>query len=148
MSPLGFFKRKKKEEKVEEKAKPEEKTLLKQLCGEDSELYETLSRTILLNPAQALKEGVDSYLQKAKEFEEKGDPLRARIMYQVAGEVALYEGKTDQVQKFFKKCVETETNPEMQKVYQFYTNKKNLDKAVTVARKYYAQRSSPSEEKE
>jgi len=146
MSPLGFFRRKKKEEKVEKTAKSEEKTLLEHLCGEDSELYAALSRTILLNPAQALKESTDSYAQKAAEFEEKGNLMRARILYQVAGETALYEGKTDQVQTFFKKCADTETNPEMKKVYEFYTKKKNLDKAVKVAKEYYA-RTSPSTEK-
>jgi len=145
MCPLGFFKRKKKEE--QEKAKPEEKTLLEQLCGEDSELYEALSRTTLLNPSQALEQGIESYVRQAKEFEERGNPLRARIMYQMAGQIALHEGKTDQVQEFFKKCAETETNPEMKKAYEFYTTKKNLSKAVTTAKEYYAKTSVTMEKK-
>jgi len=148
MSPLGFFKRKKKEEKMKERAEKEEKTLLEQLCGEDSELYEVLSRTILLDPAQALQEGLDSYAQKATEYEEKGNPLRAKIMYKVAGQIALYEGKTNQVQTFFKKCAETETGPEMKKVYEFYTKKKNLEKAVRLAKEYYAKTSALAEKKE
>jgi len=148
MSSLGFFRRRKVEERLEKKAKPEEKTLLEQLCGEDSELYEALSRTILLNPDQVLQEGIDSYVQKATEFEEKGSPLKARIHYQVAGQIALYEGKTDQAQKFFRKCAETETSPEMKKVFEFYTKKKNLDKAVKVAKEYYARMSTLTEKKE
>jgi len=138
MSPLGFFRRKKKEEKAGEMIEPKEKTLLEQLCGGDSELYEALSRTILLNPFQALKEGIDSFVQKAKEFEEKGNNLLARTQYRMAGELALYEGNADQVQAFFKKCADTETEPEMKKVYEFYTRKKNLDKAVKVAKEYYS----------
>jgi len=148
MSPPSFLRRKKKEEKLETTAKPQEKTLLEQLCGQDSELYEALSTTILLNPALALEEGIDSYVKKATEFEEKGNSLRARIMYQVAGQLALYEGKTDQVQTFFKKCAETETNPEMKKVFEFYTKKKNLDKAVKVAKEYYARTFAHREKKE
>jgi len=147
MSPPGFFRRKKTEEKVKEKAIPEEKTLLEQLCGEDSELYAALSRTLLLNPDRALKEGMDSYVQRATDFEEKGSTLRARIMYQMAGQIALYEGKTDHVQTFFKKCANTETDPEMKRVYEFYTKKKNLNKAVKVAKEYYARTSAPSAKK-
>jgi len=140
MSPPSFFRRKKEEktEKVERKARPPEKTLLEQLCGEDSELYEVLSRTMLTDPSQALQEGIDLYLQKAAGFEEKGNLLRARILYSTAGQIALYEGKADQVQTFFKKCAQTETNPEMKKIYEFYTNKKNLDKALKIAKEYYA----------
>lgn len=145
MSSLGFFRRKKKEEKVAEKKKLEEKTLLKQLCGDDSELYEVLTRTLLLNPARVLKEGIDSYAQKAAEFEQKGDRLRARIMYKMAGEIALYEGKTDQVQAFFQKCAETETDPEMKKVYEFFTKKKNSDKAVKIAKEYYSRTATSME---
>jgi len=148
MSSLGLFRRKKEETKVTEKAKPEEETLLKQLCGDDLELYEVLSRTILLNPAQAVKAGIDSYIQRAAEFEQKGDTRRARIMYQMAGELALYEGKTNQVQAFFKKCADTETNPEMKKTYEFYTRKRNLDKAMKVAKEYYTRTSAPPEKKE
>ena len=148
MSRLGFFRRKKKEEKVEKKAKTEEKTLLERLCGDDSELYKVLSRTILVNPSLALQEGMNSYIQKAKELEEKGKPLTARVLYQAAGQIALYEGKAYQVQTFFKKCAETETNPEMKKIYEFYTKEKNLNKAVKVAKEYYERMSTLTEEKE
>lgn len=141
MSPPSFFRRKKKEDKPKEKkrAEPKKKNILGQLCGKDSELYEALSRTILLNPDQALEEGIDSYVEKATEFENKGNPQGARILYRLAGEIALYEGKADQVQTLFKKCAETETDPEMKQVYGFYKDERNLDKALKVAKEYYAQ---------
>jgi len=148
MDSPSFLKRKKEEEKPKEKAKPEEKTLLEQLCGEDSELREALNKAILLNPDLAVKEGLDSYVQKAREFEEKGNFWRAKIMYQMAGQIALYEGRTDQVQTFFNKCAEFETIPEMKKVYEFYTKRRNLEKAVKVAKEYYAKASSHTEKKE
>jgi len=117
MGPPSFFRRKKEAEKKEEKTpKSTEKSLLEELCRGDNELLSTLSRTVLLDPRRLQEEGVDSYVEKAQEFEEKKDFLRARVNYQAAGEVALYEGKLAQVQKFFKKCAELESKPEYKHV--------------------------------
>ena len=149
MGPLGFFRRRKEAEKKEEKT-PEstEKSLLQELCKGDTELFSVLNHTVLLNPSRLSEEGIDSYIEKAQEFEKKKDFLRARIHYQVAGELALYEGKLTQVQKFFKKCAELESNPEYKKVFEYYSKKANAEKALKLAQEYYTRTVKPMERTE
>ncbi|MFB0513991.1 MAG: hypothetical protein ACETVQ_00290 [Candidatus Bathyarchaeia archaeon] len=141
MVPPSFFRRKK-EEKT---PKSTEKSLLEELCKGNTELFSVLSHTILLNPPRLSKEGIDIYIEKAQEFEKKKDFLRARINYQVAGEIALYEGKLTQVQKFFKKCAELESNPEYKKVFAYYSKKANAEKALNFAQEYYTRTAKPIE---
>ena len=117
--------------------------MLEELCRGDNELLSALSRTVLLDPRRLQEEGVDSYVEKAQEFEEKKDFLRARVNYQAAGEVALYEGKLAQVQKFFKKCAELESNPEYKQVFTYYSKKANAEKALKTAQEYYARTLKP-----
>ncbi len=143
MTPLGFFRRKKKEKK--EKPESTEKSLLEELCKGDTELFSVLSHTVLLNPSRLYKEGIETHIEKAQEFEKKKDFLRARINYQAAGEIALYEGKLTQVQKFFKKCAELESNPEYTKIFAYYSKKANAEKALKIAQEYYTQTVKPTE---
>ena len=147
MGPLGFFRRKKKVEGKEKKEKktPEstEKSLLEELCRGDTELLSALSHTVLLDPSRLHEEGIDSYIEKAQEFEKKKDFLRARINYQAAGEIALYEGKLAQIQKFFQKCAKLESNPEYKKVFAYYSQKANAEKALKIAQEYYTRTVKP-----
>lgn len=146
MGPLGFFRRRRKEaEKEEEKTESTEKSLLQELCKGDTELFSVLNHTVLLNPSRLSEKGIDSYIEKAQEFEKKKDFLRARINYQAAGEIALYEGKLTQVQKFFKKCAELESNPEYKKVFAYYSKKANAEKALKLAQEYYTRTAKPIE---
>jgi len=146
MVPPGFFRRKKEAKKKEEKTpEPTEKSLLEELCKDDTELLSALRHTVLLNPSRLSEEGIDSYIEKAQEFEKKKDFLRARVNYQAAGEIALYEGKLTQVQKFFKKCAELESNPEYKKVFAYYSKKANAEKALKTAQEYYTRTVKPME---
>lgn len=135
MTPLSFF-RKKKEKKTSE---PRGKSLLEELCKGDAELLSALNHTVLLDPSRLQEEGIDVFIDRAQEFEKNKDLLRARINYQAAGEIALYEGKLAQAQKFFKKCAELEADPEYKKVFKYYSKKANAEKALKVAQEYYAQ---------
>lgn len=149
MGPLGIFRRKKKVEgkEKEKKKTPEstEKSLLEELCKSDTELLSALSHTVLLNPSKLYQEGIDSYIKKAQGLEKKKDFLRARINYQAAGELALYEGKLAQAQKFFKKCAELEPNPEYKKIFAYYSKKANAEKALKTAQEYYTRTAKPME---
>jgi hypothetical protein len=148
MGLLDFFRRKKEIETKEEKtSKPTEKPLLEELCKGDTKLFHALSRTVLLNPQRLLKEGMDHHIKEAEKFEKKKDFLRARIHFQAAAEIALYEGNLEQVQKFFKKCAELEPNPEYKKVFTYYSRKANAEKALKIAQEYYAQTMKPLERK-
>ena len=141
MTPLGLFR--KKEKTTQEKTKetlgpqPPEKTLLDELTGGDKELHEALSRTLLLNPETTVKDGMDSYAKKAEEYEQAQKPRNARIAYQVAGEIALYEGKLAQVQKFFKKAAEVEPDSPYRNIFEYLSKKENAQRALTVAQEFY-----------
>jgi len=149
MTPFGILRKKEKEEKKEAAvAQPAQKTLLEELCGGDKELYEVLSRTILLNPDITVKEGIDSYVGKAQEYEKTGDYMGARIAYQVAGEISLYEGKLAQIQKFFKKAAEADPNYVNRKFFEYYGKKENAERALTVAQEFYNKTGKHVEKKE
>jgi len=140
MGPLGFFGKKKETRKEEKKTSVATgSSLLEELCKGDTELYNALSRTLLLDPQRLSNEGIDSHVKEAQEFEEKKDFLRARVHFQVAGELALYEGKLAKAREFFKKCAQLESNPEYKRVFEYYSKKANAEKAFKVAQEYYAQ---------
>jgi len=132
---LGIF-RKKEKAAVE----PAKKTLLEELCGDDSELYQTLSKTTLLNPSMTLKEGINHHVEKAQEYEKTGDHVRARIAYQVAGELSLYQGQLAQTQKFFKKAAEVDPDFVNRKVFEYYGKKENAERALAVAKEFYSKK--------
>ncbi len=145
MGLLDRFRRKK-ESEVKERKKTSEsvgKSILEELCRGDDELLFALTHTVLIDPERLYGEGIDFYIEKAEEFEKEKDFLRARINYQAAGEIALYKGDLAQVQKFFKKCAEMESNPEYKKIFEYYSKKTNAEKAVKVAREYYRRTESP-----
>jgi len=145
MAPFGISRKKQKETVT---AQQTQKTLLEELCGDDKELYEVLSRTILLNPERIEKEGINSYLEKAQEFEKAGDYVKARIAYQAAAEISLYDGKLAQAQKFFKKAVELDPKGPYRKVFEYFNEKENAERALAVALQFYGKTGRPAEKKE
>jgi len=142
MTLLGFFWKRRKEEPEKKKdmsetEQPSERTLLERLSHKDTELLEALSRTLLLNPELTVKEGIDFYAKKAQEYEEAQKPKNARIAYQVAGEIALYEGKLAPMQKFFKKAAEIDPECPYRKVFEYLSKKENAERALAVAHEFY-----------
>jgi poly-D-alanine transfer protein DltD len=152
MPLLGFFRRKGKEkattETKKETQKAEPKTLLDELCKNDKELQEALSRMLLLNPETVTKEGIETHAQKAEEYEKDQRTTNARIEYQVAGQIALHDGKLPQMQKYFKKASEIEPDSPRKRTFEYLSKKENAEKAIAVAQEFYAkakQVSKPSE---
>ena len=142
MTPLGFFRKKEKTPadktpKQSEAPLPQQITLLDSLCAGDKELLQTLSRTLLLNPETTVKEGIDYHTEKAQAYEKDQKLRNARIEYQVAGEIALFEGKLQQVQKLFKKAAETEPDYEFKKAFEYFNKKENAERAIAVAQEFY-----------
>jgi len=145
MPLLGFFRRKGKEKATtetekepKEKPKPEVKTLLDELCKNDIELCEALNRALLINPESVTKEGIESHAQKAEEYEKDQKSTNARIEYQVAGQIALHDGKLPQMQKYFKKAAEIEPDSPYKKAFEYLSKKENAEKAIAVAQEFYA----------
>jgi len=145
MTPLGIFKRRKKETEGEVEKKIEEKSLLEELCRGDNELYSALSKTLLLDPEMTKRTGeMDARVEQAQEYEKNKDYLKARIAYQVAGELALFEGKVAQAQKLFKKAAEIDPAYINRSIFEFLAKKENAEKAIAVAQEYYARTAKPT----
>ena len=138
--PFKSLRQKRKER--EEKAKMKElmkklrKSKLEEICGEDKELYEVLSNTLLLNPSQLKNEGIESLLEKAKNYERSNEEGRARIAYHAAGGLALYLGDLGLVRECFKKC-EEKSSSKMREIYKFFSNEENAKRALKIAQEYY-----------
>ncbi len=125
--------------KNERKEPKEHRDILEELCGEDVALYEALSTTLLLNPEEAVNEGINNIVKRARLFERKRDFVKARIEYSLAIGVAMYEGKPNLVRRFSKKCAEIDKNYKFRKNFEFLAVKENAEKAAKIAKEYYAQ---------
>jgi hypothetical protein len=127
---LGLLDRFRKKKKIDvETAKTISK--LEQLCGDDKETYEALLNSMFLDPRKVgtpMKEAADN----AKKFEKAKDLVRARMWYEIAGGLAIYEGNVKKVVEFFSEI--EKISPDTK-----YTILKNPEKAVAKAQEYYKQ---------
>jgi hypothetical protein len=104
---------------------------LEQFCGDDKETYEALLNTMFLDPRKvgtSMKEAADN----AKKFEKAKDFVKARMWYEIAGGLAIYEGNVKKVVEFFSEI--EKISPDTK-----YTILKNPEKAVAKAQEYYKQ---------
>ena len=128
---LGLLDRfRKKEKKIEVETK-NTITELEQLCGDDKETYEALHHTMFLDPRKpgtSMKEAADN----AKKYEKAKDFVKARMWYEIAGGLAIYEGNVKKVVEFFSEI--EKISPDTK-----YTILKNPEKAVAKAQEYYKQ---------
>jgi hypothetical protein len=123
---LPIFGRKKKEKKENLEAK--KTTPLEQLCGDDKEIYDALLPVMFLNPKKieaSMKQAADN----AKRYEKEKDMAGARMWYQIAGGLAIYEGNVRKVTEYFES---------LQRVTgQRFLILRNPEKAVAKAQEYY-----------
>lgn len=126
---LSKLRKKKKEEEKTEIEPTKKITELEELCGDNKETYEALHHTMFLDPRKigtSMKEAAE----KAKESEKSGDLVRARMNYEIAGGLAIYEGNVKKVVEFFSEC--EKLSPDIK-----YPILKNPEKAVDKAQEYY-----------
>jgi len=125
---MGLLDRFRKKKKVDvETARPMSE--LEQLCGDEKETYEALVETMFLNPKKigtSMKEAAEN----AKKFEKAKDFTKARLWYEIAGGLAIYEGNVKKVVESFSKCQEIYPDKK-------YLILKNPEKAVAKAQEYY-----------
>jgi hypothetical protein len=93
----GKSEKKAEEARVENVAKISE---LDQLCGSDKDLYEALQHVMFLDPRK-IGESMKDAAAKAEQFENVEDFGSARIWYDIAGGLAIYEGNAKKVVEFF-----------------------------------------------
>jgi hypothetical protein len=119
----GIF-RKKKDMKLSEPKLSD----LEQLCGGDKETYNALLPIMFLDPRKIevpIKQAADN----AKKSEKEKDFVGARMWYEVAGGLALYEGNVKKVTEYYEGA---------QRVTgQKYLVLNNPEKAVAKAQEYY-----------
>ena len=104
-------------------------TELEKFLAGDKETYEALQKTMLLDPRK-VEASIKDAVEKAKEAEKQGDALRAKVWYEVAGSLAIYEGDVKKVKECFNKCAQLSPNTQ-------YPILKNTEKAVQKAQEYY-----------
>lgn len=128
MGLLDRFRREKKEQKIQVES---EKSLteLKEICGGDQETYEVLSNTMFLDPRK-IDVSIGTAAKEAKKLEKAKDFVRARIWYEIAGGLAIYEGDAKRVIEYFGKC--EKISPEIS-----YPILKKPKKAIAKAQEYY-----------
>lgn len=126
---LGLLDRFRKKKKKEEETNAKTVSELEQLCEDDKETYEALLNTIFLDPRK-IEVSIEDAAKKAKEFEKAKDSLRAKLWYEIAGGLAVYDGDVKNVTKYFSKC--EKLAPETK-----YPILKNPEKAVAKAQEYY-----------
>ena len=101
---------------------------LEQLCGDDKQTYEALHHTMFLDPRKigaSMKEAAEN----ARKFTKERNLGRARIWYDIAGGLAIYEGDVKKVVEFFS---------ESQKISGLkYPIVVDADKAVAKAQEFY-----------
>ena len=132
MSIFDRFRRKKKVEvKAVEKKKEEvgEMSDLERICEGDKEAYAALRGTMFLDPRN-IGVSMKKAEKNAKDFEKKGDKLKARTWYGTAGGLAMYEGDVKKVKEYFGKCAELSSESD-------YPILKIPERAVNKAKDYY-----------
>jgi len=120
------FSRKKDEKNA---VKPRTFTQLEQLCADDKETYESLVPVMFLDPRK-IETTVKQAAENAKRFEKDKDFVSARMWYEVAGGLSLYEGNAKKVAEYYGSA-ERITGAK-------YLILKNPDKAVAKAQEYYS----------
>ena len=128
---MGLLDRfRKKKEKPKESLKQEKIVSdLERICGDDKETYEALRWTMFLYP-QKIEISLTDAVKKAKESEKRGDTLGAKMWYEIAGGLAIYEGDVTKVKEYFGKCAKLSPN-------RSYLILKNPEKAIERAQEYY-----------
>lgn len=130
---MGLLDRFRKKETKEQTPTPTEEvkeaTDLEKICADDKESYEALRESMFLDPRK-LDVSMKDSVEKAKSFEKQGKKVEARIWYEVAGGLGIYEGDVAKVKEYFSKCKELSPNSA-------YPILKIPEKAVSKAQEYY-----------
>jgi hypothetical protein len=126
---MGIMDRlRKKETNVQAQSSVKMLSELEQICGDDKETYMALYHTMFLDPRKihyTIKDAVDN----AKKYEKERNMGRARIWYDIAGGIALYEGNPKKVAELFG---EAEKLSGLE-----YPIVNRSEKAVAAAQEYY-----------
>jgi hypothetical protein len=122
-----MFRRRKKDSKASTQT-AKNLTPLEQVCGDEKETYEALSCVMFLDPRKVDTTAKQAF-ENAKKAEKDSDIPRARMWYEVAGGLALYEGDTKKVAEYYSEAARVTGTK--------YLILNNPEKAVAKAQEYY-----------
>jgi len=136
---LGFGKPKQREQSEETMPESVSSNRLKQLCGDDVDLYRTMSHLMFLDPKKIMTP-LDGLIKETLEYEAQGNKLRAEVGYRIAGGISLARGDLDGVNRYFAKAamLAGDSHPEYRIML------KRSSEAMAIAQKYYEEFNSPS----
>src|SRR5881296_4129558 len=105
---------------------------LQEIAGTDTEMYQSLSRLLFLDPKK-ITTPLEDAVSQASTFDATGNKTRAEVWYRIAGGIALYRGDAESVRKFFEKAASISGNAKPE----YKTAAGRAHEAVLVAGKYY-----------
>jgi hypothetical protein len=105
---------------------------LQEITGSDTEMYQSLSRLLFLDPKK-ITTSLEDVVSQASAFDSTGNKTRAEVWYRIAGGISLFRGDAESVRKFFEKAssIAGDRRPE------YKTIASRSQDAVNMARKYY-----------
>ena len=105
---------------------------LQEIAGTDTEMYQSLSRLLFLDPKK-ITTPLEDAVSQASTFDATGNKTRAEVWYRIAGGIALYRGDAESVRKFFEKASSIAANSRPE----YKTIASRSQDAVNLARKFY-----------
>jgi len=103
-------------------------TELEQICGDDKETYEALINTMFLDPRK-IEISIREAVENAKKYEKDKNISRARVWYEIAGGLAIYEGNPKKVVEYFSESERISGAK--------YSITRRAEKAVAKAQEFY-----------
>jgi hypothetical protein len=91
-----------------------------------------MSRLLFMDPKK-ITTSLEEAVSQATSFEAAGSKTRAEVWYRIAGGMALYQGDSEGVRKFFEKAASISGNSKPE----YATVANRSQEAVAIARKYY-----------
>jgi hypothetical protein len=126
------------QEVEEEQANPPQRPSLEKLVAKDRDLYQALEFFLLASPKrQLMQEGEPASIKEvADEARLSGNNLSARINYESAAKMALYEQDREALKELLE-LADGVTNVERFRGYH-RAILQNLDEAIRIAKEYYS----------
>lgn len=101
---------------------------LEEICGNDKDTYQSLVHTMFLDPRK-IDVTIKDAVENAKKYEKSNNPSRARIWYDIAGGISIYEGNPKKVIEYYSEAARLSGLE--------YPIVKNAEKAVAKAQEFY-----------
>ncbi len=112
----------------------------------DREMYDAMSRFLLLKPEEQIPQlgSTEQLLQKSNEAIGKGDLTVARVDLETATRIEMYNGNAEKVKTLLNKALDLHENLAHEKELRILLS--NLDQAMRIAKEYYKGKSPKLEQ--